>query len=172
MLSFIAKYYFIHYISPQHFYEQDFVCNLVDKLDIYRVNPKYIKIEITESIGLVDLKKASTIINHLKSYGFATSMDDFGKGFSSLNYLTQLDFAEIKIDKSFIDNMNDPKTFAIIRTMLQLADNLNVKAVVEGIEDKSQVEKLGEIDCDVGQGYYFYKPLSIGQVNEILNEIR
>ncbi|RIJ69500.1 EAL domain-containing protein [Rummeliibacillus sp. TYF005] len=159
-------------ISPQHFYEQDFVCNLVDKLDIYRVNPKYIKIEITESIGLVDLKKASTIINHLKSYGFATSMDDFGKGFSSLNYLTQLDFAEIKIDKSFIDNMNDPKTFAIIRTMLQLADNLNVKAVVEGIEDKSQVEKLGEIGCDVGQGYYFYKPLSIGQVNEILNEIR
>lgn len=158
-------------ISPQHFYEKDFVYKLVDKLKKYRVNPKYIKIEITESIGLVDLKKASIIINHLKSYGFETSMDDFGKGFSSLNYLSQLDFAEIKIDKRFIDYMNDPKTFAIIRTIVQLADNLNIKAVAEGIEDQSQAEKLREIGCDVGQGYYFYKPLPIDLVDKLLNEI-
>lgn len=159
-------------ISPQHFYEKDFVCKLVDKLKEYRVNPKYIKVEITERIGLVDLEKASMIINHLKSYGFETSMDDFGKGFSSLNYLSQLDFAEIKIDKSFIDYMNNPKTLAIIRTIVQLADNLNIKAVAEGIEDQSQAEKLREVGCDVvGQGYYFYKPLPIDLVDKLLNEI-
>lgn len=157
--------------SPQHFYKKDFVDNLVAKLRQYQIDPCYIKIEITENIGLADFKKASTIISCLKLHGFETSMDDFGKGFSSLNYLTELAFAEIKIDKSFIDHIDHPKTFAIIRTIVQLANNLNINTVAEGIEYKEQSDILSDIGCDVGQGYHFYKPMTMDQANQLLNEL-
>lgn len=158
-------------ISPLHFYKKGFVYKLVNKLQNYEIDSQYIKIEITESIGLEDIKKASKIIDHLKSYGFETSMDDFGKGYSSLNYLTELAFAEIKIDKSFIDYIDNPKTLIIIQTIIRLADHLNMKTVAEGIEKKEQFEQLKKVGCAVGQGYYYHKPMSLQQANEVLEKM-
>lgn len=158
-------------ISPLHFYKKDFVYDLVNKLQNYEIDPQYIKIEITESIGLEDIQKAREIIDHLKLYGFETSMDDFGKGYSSLNYLTELAFSEIKIDKSFIDYIDNPKTLIIIQTIIRLADHLNMKTVAEGIEKKEQFEQLKKVGCAVGQGYYYHKPMSLQQANEVLGEM-
>ncbi|WP_427109397.1 EAL domain-containing protein [Lysinibacillus xylanilyticus] len=97
-------------------------------------------------------------------------MDDFGTGFSSLSYLQRLPFSELKIDRSFINDINDAATLAIVRSIIQLALNLGMTSVAEGIENKEQVEILRALDCKVGQGYFYYKPMTIEQLDAILDK--
>lgn len=148
-------------ISPDHFYHETFINDFLTLLNDYNVPAKYIKLEVTESIELVDFSRAKAILVALKSAGIDSSIDDFGVGFSSLSYLPQLPFSEIKIDRSFVNAMDDSGMQAVVRTIIQLASNLNMRAVAEGIETLEQLKLLKAMGCHVGQGYYFYKPLSI-----------
>ncbi len=157
-------------ISPDHFYYANFVQDTLGLVRKYDIDPKYIILEVTENIGLVDFQTAFSIIQELKGYGFKTSVDDFGTGFSSLSYLQRLPFTELKIDRTFINAIDDGATLAIVRSIIQLALNLGMTSVAEGIENKEQVEILRALGCTVGQGYYYYKPMTIEQVDAILDE--
>lgn len=155
-------------ISPSHFYSAGFVENSVNLIKCYGIDPKFIKFEITESVELDDALRAKKIINELQGHGIATSIDDFGVGYSSLSYLQELPFEEIKIDKSFVDNLSDARMNAVIKTIIQLSHNLNMVSVAEGIETKEQHEELKRLGCQIGQGYYYYKPMPIEQIDQII----
>ncbi len=157
-------------ISPNHFYYAHFVQDTLKLVQKYDIDPSYIILEVTENVGLVDFQTALSIIQELKSYGFETSVDDFGTGFSSLSYLQRLPFTELKIDRSFINAINDAATLAIVRSIIQLALNLGMTSVAEGIENEEQVEILRALGCTVGQGYFYYKPMMIEQLDEILDK--
>ncbi|SCY57046.1 sensor domain-containing protein [Lysinibacillus fusiformis] len=157
-------------ISPDHFYYTHFVQDTLKLVRQYGIDPSNIILEVTENIGLVDFQSAYKIIQELKSYGFKTSVDDFGTGFSSLSYLQQLPFTELKIDRSFINALEDPATLAIVRSIIQLALNLGMISVAEGIETEEQVEILRALGCTVGQGFFYFKPMAIEELDLILDQ--
>ncbi|WP_052126005.1 EAL domain-containing protein [Ureibacillus massiliensis] len=153
-------------ISPDHFYHPRFVDQLVELVKKYNANPCNIIIEITENMSLVDLTKARRIIRELKFWGFRTSVDDFGMGYSSLNYLQELSFAELKIDRNFTMKIHEKGTYAIVKAIIQIAQALNIDTVAEGVETEEQARTLKELGCDTGQGYLFYKPISMKEFEE------
>ena len=156
-------------ISPIHFYDEHFVRQVVSLIRRYKVPTHLIKLEVTESMELVDFSKAKDILSELRQYGIDCSIDDFGVGFSSLSYLQQLPFREIKIDRSFINAMDNPGMHAVVHTIVQLASNLQMNAVAEGIETSEQFESLKNMGCHTGQGYYFHKPLDMADAARLIN---
>lgn len=157
-------------ISPSHFYNPGFVESSVALIESYQVEPKYIKFEITESVELDNVKRAKKIINELKLHGIDTSIDDFGVGYSSLSYLQKLPFEEIKIDKSFVDYLADSRMNAVVKTIIQLSKNLNMVSVAEGIETEEQHEELKRLGCQIGQGYYYYRPMPLEEIDKLLED--
>ena len=123
-------------------------------------------IEITENLGLVDVERAQKIIQDLFLRGLKTSVDDFGIGYSSLSYLQKLMFAELKIDRSFTSRIQEAGTFAIVQSIIQIAYNLEIDVVAEGVETKEQVEILQQLGCKCVQGFLFYKPMSFAEIEE------
>lgn len=158
-------------ISVDHFFHASFFSMLKKLVTKHDVEPKYIRLEITESIGLVDFERAKIIFAELHLAGFEVSIDDFGVGFSSLSYLPQLQVSELKIDRSFIRAIDEPDTRAVIMTIIQLANNLNLSIVAEGIEEEAQIQTLLTLGCQIGQGFYFYKPAPLHEINQLLQEI-
>lgn len=152
-------------ISTDHFFHHSFIPYLVDTTAEYGIEPEWLRLEITERIGFVDIETAYKVFKQLQNYGFTSSIDDFGTGYSSLSYLQKLPVHEIKIDRSFISKMHEPATLAIVRTIVQLAGNLGMTAVAEGIETETQRRMLIEIGCRYGQGYFFYRPMSLDEAN-------
>ncbi|MDE0584884.1 GGDEF domain-containing phosphodiesterase, partial [Planococcus sp. A6] len=152
-------------ISAEHFFHHSFVPHLVDETKKFGVDPKWIQLEITERIGVVDIDTAGTVFDQLKKYGFATSIDDFGTGYSSLSYLQKLPVEEIKIDRSFVSNMEEHGTRAVIRTIIQLADNLGLRAVAEGVETENDRTQLLEMGCTIAQGFLFHRPMPLDEAH-------
>lgn len=156
-------------ISPVHFYQDTFIDDFISLVKKYRVKPEHIKIEVTESFELFDFKKAKQILSELRKYGFESSIDDFGVGFSSLSYLQKLPFSEIKIDRSFINSIHDDGMYAVVDSIIDLASKLNMHAVAEGIETCDQYLTLQKMGCHTGQGFYFHKPMPITEIDRLLN---
>jgi len=128
-------------------------------------------IEITEGIFLDQSSDTMKKIDTLKKSGFDFSIDDFGTGYSSLSYLNKVDFDFLKIDKSFIDNLeNDVSTQAMCEAIIVLAHTLKMKVIAEGIETREQFERLKELNCDYCQGYYFSKPLPAETFYEFISQ--
>lgn len=137
----------------------------------YRINPKYIEVEITESMLMKSFDKNVSILDEIKKLGISIALDDFGTGYSSLNYLTKLPIDVLKIDRSFlIDLMNNPKSKCIVENIINLSHQLGIEVVAEGVEDKFQVEYLKMILCDIVQGYYFSKPRMFNQIKDIIGK--
>lgn len=137
----------------------------------YRINPKYIEVEITESMLMKSFDKNVSILDEIKKLGVSIALDDFGTGYSSLNYLTKLPIDVLKIDRSFlIDLMNNPKSKCIVENIINLSHQLGIEVVAEGVEDKFQVEYLKMILCDIVQGYYFSKPRMFNQIKDIIGK--
>ena len=155
-------------ISVDHFFDDNFIKLLTTLVTKFEVNPQCIRLEITESIGLVDFERAKLIFSELDALGFEMSIDDFGVGFSSLSYLPQLKVNELKIDRSFITEICKKETQAVVRTIIQLADNLNMTVVAEGIETEEQISLLCSLGCNIGQGFYFYKPMPLDEIKDLL----
>lgn len=152
-------------VSTDHFFHHSFIPYLVDQTAEYGIEPKWIQLEITERIGFVDIETAYKVFKQLLNYGFASSIDDFGTGYSSLSYLQKLPVTEIKIDRSFINNMHEQQTLAIVRTIIQLAENLGMRVVAEGVETEEQKRMLLALGCRIGQGYFYYRPMSLDEAN-------
>ena len=126
-----------------------------------------INLEITETTAMDKPARAIELIDQLNQQGFTVSMDDFGTGYSSFSFLTMLPVSELKLDKSFL--MNDSEnTSKVIKAMIELSHSLNLKVVAEGVEDESILQMLETMNCDFAQGYYFAKPLSLDQLDEML----
>ncbi|MGE7021175.1 EAL domain-containing protein [Solibacillus cecembensis] len=154
-------------ISPDYFYDVHFLSEVEHIFQQFDVPAKYIRFEVTESIELGDFTKAKEILQQLKKIGIESSIDDFGVGFSSLSYLPHLPFSEIKIDRSFINSMKDPGVYAVVQTIIQLAQNIYMRAIAEGIETKEQLIMLKAMGCPAGQGYYFYKPMPLEKIDQL-----
>ncbi|PJK16840.1 hypothetical protein CQS04_06720 [Chryseomicrobium excrementi] len=155
-------------ISPNHFYKARFVETILNLLDEYNLPPESIMIELTESISLEDMDKAKEILQRLADANIMCSIDDFGIGYSSLSYLHELPISEIKLDRSFISQIHKSGTRAVVQTIIDLADKLDIRAVAEGIETYEQMILLRGMSCSVGQGYYFNRPLPLKEIDEII----
>lgn len=155
-------------ISPNHFYKSNFVESILALLHHYELPAESIMIELTESISLEDLEKAKEILKNLADAGIMCSIDDFGIGYSSLSYLHELPISEIKLDRSFISQIHKSGTRAVVQTIIDLADKLDIRAVAEGIETYEQMILLRGMSCSVGQGYYFNRPLPLAEIDEII----
>jgi EAL domain-containing protein (putative c-di-GMP-specific phosphodiesterase class I) len=115
--------------------------------------------EITESVFIEDKKRALYLLELIKNLGLKINLDDFGTGYSSLSVLKEFHIDVLKIDKSFVDEVTEPKGKIYVKTIVDMAKNLNIKTVAEGVERKEQFEVLKELGVDYFQGYYFSKPL-------------
>lgn len=147
-------------ISPNEILDKTILTSLMEALDCYEVDPQAIDLEITEGAFLKDNRAARNIMKDIKELGFNISIDDFGTGYSSLGYLNTFYFDSLKIDKSFIDRIqNDNNSLAIVKTIIELSQSLNLKTVAEGVENLEQVEILKALGCDLLQGFYFSEPL-------------
>ncbi|MBR1188701.1 EAL domain-containing protein [Bradyrhizobium sp. AUGA SZCCT0160] len=123
-----------------------------------------LELEITESVFLADSQENLKTLERLKRLGVSIALDDFGVGFSSLSYLTAFPFDKVKIDKSFIDRIGRAETVAVLGSIVQLANTLNLSIVAEGVETSEQVEKIRALGIALGQGYLFSKPVPFGEL--------
>jgi EAL domain-containing protein (putative c-di-GMP-specific phosphodiesterase class I) len=129
--------------------------------------PQWLEIEITESMLLQNTQHTMRVLEEIKELGISISIDDFGVGYSSLSYLKHFSFDYLKMDKSFIDNLNmSPKDELIISGIIKLAHSLNMKVIAEGVESSEQLSYLREQGCDGVQGYLISKPLPAGEFIE------
>lgn len=140
-------------------------------LDESGVEPSLINIEITESILIEDYRAALSFVRELKAMGINIYLDDFGTGFSSLSYLHQFPFDVIKLDKSFIDEMQPgTKKLAIVESIAEMASNLNMKIVAEGVETEEQRSLLNDYHYPFGQGYLFSKPVTLEKFKTLVHQ--
>lgn len=123
---------------------------------------RLLKMEITESAIISDVVRATAVVKRLHEMGVKVSIDDFGTGYTSLSYIRKLPVDEIKIDKSFVLNMNNVDDDAVIvRTLLELAKNLGLSVVAEGVEDRETWYMLAGLGCHIAQGYYMSRPVDL-----------
>jgi diguanylate cyclase (GGDEF)-like protein len=152
-------------VSARHLMSRDFVEEIEDLLRASAITPSSLKLEITETTIMADPRHAEDVVRALSALGVMIAIDDFGTGYSSLAYLKGLSVDEVKIDRSFVVDMCDSDSSAVIvRSMVQLAHNLGLRVVAEGVEDLSTMRVLGELGCDMAQGYYVSRPLPAERV--------
>ena len=147
-------------LSPVTFLDTELPNRIIGMLSLYSVPPSFVIFEITESSMIKEPSLAMEIMNRLTEIGIKISIDDFGTGYSSLAYLKNLPTSELKIDKSFVTDMLEKEnSTAIVKSVIDLAHNLNLNVVAEGVENKETALSLQKMGCDVLQGYYISKPL-------------
>lgn len=158
-------------LSPFNLLDPELLSFTLTCLEQHKVAPGQLEIELIESATSVNIDYIASKLTDFKNAGIKLSIDDFGTGMSSLAYLSNLNVNYIKIDRSFIDNLeHDPKKRAIVSTAIALAEPLNCQAIAEGIETKDQVNILIKMGCLYGQGYYFAKPMDVRDIETILLE--
>ncbi len=149
-------------ISVKQFLEADFIEKLTLALKQTGFSPSNLVIEITETLFIEDVSGIKSVLHQLKIMGIKISLDDFGTGYSSLSLLTKLPIDELKIDKSFVDDIEqDRNAKSMAEGIIAIGKKLNFIIVAEGVETIEQLNELNKMGCDVYQGYYFAKPLNI-----------
>lgn len=157
-------------ISPKDFFYIDVFEYFEELINKYRVDKKKLKLEITESIMMNDENKQLANIEKLHRAGYIVAIDDFGKGYSSLSLLKDLNADALKIDKDFLKEIDsNQKSESILKSLIDMSNNLNMKVVTEGVETKQQLDKLSNLGCNYFQGFYFAKPMSINEFEEYIN---
>ena len=153
-------------LSTQQFLTRNLVTFMKEVLERTALDPQYVVVEITEYMAM-EYDYSIRVLKQLKSLGIGISIDDFGTGYSSLNYLKNFPIDYIKIDKSFISElMNDPNDAIIVNAIITLAHNLQKEVIAEGVETKEQLDFLKNHQCDITQGYFFSKPLSVEEIEK------
>ena len=161
-------------LSRSRFYFENLIEHLVSIVDRYHVDHQYIEFELTESATYEDMDHMIGILEELRERGFQISMDDFGTGYSSLSLLTEMPLDTLKIDKSFVDKLGVEKEqkddVIVISHIITLAKELGFITLAEGAENEAQVRRLKELGCETVQGYYFSRPVPIGEFEEKYNK--
>jgi len=158
-------------LSMRQFEQHDFVDIVKNILHETGLDPKYLELEITESIAMLNVENTVRVIATLQELGVHFSIDDFGTGYSSLSKLGLLSVNKLKIDKSFISKIADTSQDSVIAsTILALGKNLNMQIVAEGVETRDQAKFLRDKECDEMQGYYFGKPMKFDDFKKVYTE--
>ena len=148
-------------VSHAQFREPDFIDSLIQAMAAYDIDPSCVEIELTESVAIDNVELIEQKLAALRQAGVAVAIDDFGTGYSSLNILRRLDIDRLKIDRSFVSGEQcAAEDHGIARMVLQLASQLGLRTIAEGIETEEQRQKLAALGCHEGQGYLFARPLS------------
>jgi diguanylate cyclase (GGDEF)-like protein len=146
-------------ISRVQLNEPDFVDQIIEILESEKVDPQVLELEITESTVIHNIHDVQQTLRRLRAEGFTISLDDFGTGYSSLSMLTLLPIDRLKIDRSFIRDMNK----SLVSAMVAMAEALNLKVIIEGVEDVNQFDMLKEMNCWGLQGFYISKPVELAK---------
>lgn len=159
-------------VSARQFHQPDFVAQVRSVVDRHSINPKLLKLELTESLLLGNINDTVVTMNGLNKIGVRLSLDDFGTGYSSLQYLKLLPLNQIKIDQSFVrDIATDQNDAAIVQTIIAMAESMGLDVIAEGVETRAQHEFLELRGCRAFQGYLFGKPVPIDEFERFLNLI-
>jgi len=159
-------------LSADKFQNPRFLPNLLEHISKLKISPKHIEFEITEMVVNKLIESGKNNINEISESGIKIAVDDFGTGYSSLSRLTTIPISTLKIDKSFVSNLdkkNEDKK--IIEAIIQLGKNLNMDVLAEGIETEAQLQFLIERQCKFGQGYLYSKPLNTDDTTKFLKKI-
>jgi len=156
-------------LSSKQFTQPDLLEEVKEILDDTKLDPRSLKLEITESVVMENIDTATEMLRQLRALGVQLSIDDFGTGYSSLSYLHRFPIDTLKVDRSFVMRMVDNnENIEIVRTILMLAQNLGMDVVAEGVETKEQLALLRKLGCENGQGYFFSRPVSVGGAEKII----
>lgn len=154
-------------ISTKQFQHKDFIKEVMEALDIAALNSRNLVLEITETVAISNIKYTIEILNELKELGIGVAIDDFGTGYSSLSYLSEMGANELKIDRSFISDIEtNSKNKTISNAIIALAKKLDMKVTAEGVENLEQLTILKNMNCDKAQGYYFSRPISKEEIEK------
>ncbi len=154
-------------LSTRNLLDRSCARRLAAIMDQARIDPRTVEFELTETALLIDLETASATLSRISESGARVVIDDFGTGYSSMSFLKRYRIHALKIDRSFVGDMrSDPQSRAIVRATVQLAHDLDLAVVAEGIENADTVDALTEIGCEVGQGFYFMRPAAAGTVEQ------
>jgi diguanylate cyclase (GGDEF)-like protein len=158
-------------LSPRLLHDINFPDRVVEVLETHDLAPEQLELEITENTIMADPTCSLEILTRLSRLGVALSIDDFGTGYSSLAYLKKLPVNAVKIDKSFVINMStDSNDALIVRSIIDLAHNLGLKVIAEGVETREVWDRLVTLGCDQAQGYYMSRPLPSAEMTQWLLE--
>ncbi len=156
-------------LSAKQIWQSHFVEHFINIVESYNIDHTKLIAEITESVLIQDINDAVEKLTKLKDYGVSISLDDFGTGYSSLSYLRSLPIDEIKIDRSFINDITENKQALImVKSIIELAKNFEMRVISEGVECKEQLELLKSLGVPSFQGFYFSKPLSVDDIDKLL----
>lgn len=149
--------------SRMHFHNRNVGYDILDVLERFEIDPKYIQVEMTEMYGYENYNSMLKFISLMTESGIKVSVDDFGTGYSSLSLISNLHADTIKIDKSFLDKMlqGGQRDYLLVKNIVGMIKDMELNSVAEGVETKEQMEFLKEVGCSVGQGYLFDKPLPV-----------
>jgi len=160
-------------LSVRHLTDMSLPDRIAVALERWGVAPSKLVIEVTESSIMTDPKRASVVLQQLRRIGVEVSIDDYGTGHASLNYLKQFDIDELKIDRSFIMDLDTQSSDAIIvASTVELGHNLGLRIVAEGVEDGDTLAWLAGLGCDVAQGYHIGRPMAPDSVVEVVEQRR
>ena len=157
-------------VSARQFHQPNFVDQIKSVIEKTGANPHRLKLELTETVVLDNIDEVIRKIKLLSEVGVEFALDDFGTGYSSLSYLKRLPLSEVKIDKSFVnDVITDVNDAAIVQAILAMSQTLGLQAVAEGVETREQYDYLVKHGCLKFQGYLFGKPMPIGQLEQFIS---
>jgi diguanylate cyclase (GGDEF)-like protein len=159
-------------VSPVQFRTEGFVAHVRDALRRSGLAPSRLELEITEGVLMRDTADTLAILQALREIGVRIALDDFGTGYSSLAYLQTFTFDKLKIDRSFVKDMEtEPAALAIMRAVLGMSASLNMTTTAEGIEEEAQADLLRIMGCSEAQGYFFYKPMPAPALRPVLDTL-
>jgi diguanylate cyclase (GGDEF)-like protein len=149
-------------VSTKDFFYTDIYKTFTKLVEKYKINPSRLNIEITETLFMENAPRHMEVISKLKAYGFCIELDDFGSGYSSLNMLKDIEADVIKIDMAFLEETSNTKrSHTIIKSIINMAKDLDMKVITEGVRTKQHVEFLTEAGCDIFQGFYYSMPIIV-----------
>jgi EAL domain-containing protein (putative c-di-GMP-specific phosphodiesterase class I) len=148
-------------VSPLNLLDTSLLDNLEASMQLNGFDPSHLVIEVTENAIMTNPLRSARVLQKFSETGIGVSVDDFGTGYSSLAYLQKFPIDELKIDKSFIiDLQKDSQNYPIVNATIAMAHDLGITVIAEGVEDETSVSLLKELGCDRVQGYLYAKPLS------------
>ena len=159
-------------LSVRQIHDKDFIQTVKDIIAKSKLDANYLELEITETMVMKEYEHSFKILDELRSLGITISIDDFGTGYSSLAYLKKLPIHKIKIDKSFIDEIeHDENDVEITKAIIAMSHSLGLEVLAEGVEKESQLKILKKLNCERYQGYYFSKPVPAEEFQKLLHLI-
>jgi len=159
-------------ISIPQFRDRYFVDKVKDALKASNCDPSFLELEITESVVMDEPQIVIDALSTLKAHGVAIAIDDFGTGFSSMSYLQKLPLDRLKVDRSFVKDIQPGQSAVLAETIVTLGNKLGLLTIAEGVETREQASYMIKLGCDEAQGYLYAKPMPFGELLDFLQHAK